>query len=199
MKRILIILGSLLAIVIVAGTGFLTLSSGLKSNLTVGLSPETHVFGAVDVRKFTGAPLGAEVKVFLPISPQEAMGIVADFRSYPKWVSPPPARVIVDNSGTNGGQFGVGSKVSYKEGESDIIEFHDRKVAMIARPLWGLEDFEGHRGVVIVSSEPNGSIMHMRRYFRVKSLKGWFMSKMMPIFMKNSAENLAKEFDGKVL
>lgn len=173
--------------------------SGLKSDPKVGLSPNTHKVAGLDVRNFTNAPLMAEVKVFLPITQREAMSIVSDFKNYPAWVSPAPENVTVDNSGTKNGEFGVGSKVSYKKGETDLIDFYDGSLAMIARPLWGLGDFDGHRGVVLVTKSSNGSIMHMRRYFRTKGVKGWFMSQMMPIFMKNSAENLADLYKGKVL
>lgn len=173
--------------------------SGLKSHPDIGLSPETHTLEDVNVRDFTAAPLRAEVKVFLPISQEDAIAIVADFENYSKWVSPPPEKVEVDNSGTSDGSFGAGTKVSYKEGESDIIEYYDEDLAMIARPLWGLDAFEEHRGVVLVSKHENGSIIHMRRYFEPKGFKGWFMSQMMPRFMKKSAQNLAQQYNGEVL
>ncbi|MEM7620774.1 MAG: hypothetical protein AAF228_10010 [Pseudomonadota bacterium] len=173
--------------------------SGLKSDPNIGLSPDTHQYGGVNVRDFTSAPLGAEVKVYLPISQEQAMQIVADFNSYPKWVSPAPKKVLVDNSETGNGQFGVGSKISYKKGETDVIQYYNENLAMIAKPLWGQNDFKDHRGVVLVSKYQNGTIMHMRRYFETKSFTGWFMSMMMPMFMKSSAENLAEQYNGKVL
>ena len=185
---------------------FLTLSSvllaacsGLKSDPNIGLSPSTHQLEDVNIRDFTPAPLRAEVKLFLPISQEEAVAIVSDFDNYHQWVSPPPEKVEVDNSGTSNGQFGAGTKVSYKAGESDVIEYYDEDLAMIARPLWGVNDFKNHRGVVLVSEHENGSIIHMRRYFEPKGVKGWFMSKMMPIFMEKSAKNLAEQYNGKVL
>ena len=125
--------------------------------------------------------------------------IVADFDSYGEWVNPPPANVVVDNSGAEGGTFGAGSRVSYKEGETDTIVFYDPNVALVAQPEWALADFEGHHGVVIVTPADGGSIMHMRRYFETTSMKGWMMSKMMPMFMKKSAENLAARHGGEVL
>ncbi len=198
MKRVLKLLGGLVLVVVLGGVGFLSLTPGLKSDPSVGLSPDTHTFADIDVREFTDAPLRAEVKVFLPITPQEAMPIVADFDSYGEWVSPPPANVVVDNSGA-GGTFGPGTRVSYKEGETDKIVLYDPNVAMIAEPEWGLADFDDHRGVVIVIPHEGGSIMHMRRYFEPTSMKGWMMSKMMPMFMKKSAENLAERHGGEVL
>lgn len=198
MKIIKIVLVSLVVIVLGVG-GFLASSSGLKSDPGIGLSPDTHRFSNVDVRKFTQAPLGAEVKVYLPISPIDAMAIAYDFDNFPQWVSPPPENVTVDNSSSQNGEFGVGSKVSYKEGETDVIEFLDRDVAMVAKPLWAVEDLSGHRGVVIVQPYRDGSLMHMRRYFKVTSFKGWMMSKMMPMFMKSSAENLVEQYGGEVL
>ncbi len=182
---------------LVIGGSFLVFSPGLRSDLTIGLSPETHSSSGVNVRDFTTAPLRAEVKVYLPISPKEAMSIVADFDNYSSWVSPPPKRIDVDNSGSNG-TFGVGSKISYREGESDIIVLYKPSAAMIAKPLWAADDFAGHHGVVIVTSHRDGSLMHMRRYFTTTSAKGWMMSKMMPRFMEKSAENLAKQYDGEV-
>ncbi|MEM7772186.1 MAG: SRPBCC family protein [Cyanobacteria bacterium P01_A01_bin.37] len=180
-------------------SAILTACSGLKSDPNIGLSPETHKLEDVNVRDFTTAPLQAEVKVFLPIPPEEAIAIVADFERYSTWVSPAPENVEVDNSESTDGDFGVGSKVSYKEGETDVIEFYDGNTAMIARPLWGLDSFEDHRGVVLVSQHENGSIMHMRRYFEAQGPKGWFMSNMMPIFMEKSAKNLAEQYNGEVL
>ena len=196
--KILKILGSVFGLVVVGGLAFLTLSSGLKSDPNVGLSPTTHAFGDVDVRDFTDAPLGAEVKVFLPISPREAVELAYGYEEYPDWVVPAPEKVTADNSDAIGGEFGVGSKVSYSPTETDVIEYLDPNVAMIARPLWGLENFEGHRGVVIVTPAEGGSIMHMRRYFETSSVPGWFMSKMMPIMMEASADNLAEKFGGQV-
>lgn len=196
--KILKILGSVFGLVLVGGFLFLTLSSGLKSDPNAGLSPTTHAFGDVDVRDFTDAPLGAEVKVFLPIPPREAVALAYGYEDYPDWVVPAPERVTVDNGGAVGNEFGVGSKVSYSPTETDVIEYLDADVAMIARPLWGLENFEGHRGVVIVTPAEGGSIMHMRRYFETASGTGWFMSKMMPFMMEASADNLAKKFGGEV-
>ncbi|MEM6433404.1 MAG: SRPBCC family protein [Cyanobacteria bacterium P01_D01_bin.115] len=187
------------ALLLTVSSVILSACSGLKSDPDIGLSPNTHNLESVNVRDFTEAPLRAEVKVFLPIPPEEAMEIVADFENYSNWVVPPPEKVEVDNSETSEGGFGVGTKVSYKEGESDIIEYYDESLAMIARPLWGLDNFEGHRGVVLVSKHENGSIMHMRRYFDTKGPKGWFMSQMMPIFMEKSAKNLAEKHNGEVL
>ncbi|MEO1401420.1 MAG: SRPBCC family protein [Cyanobacteria bacterium J06635_1] len=180
-------------------SAILTACSGLKSDPNIGLSPSTHNLEDLNVRDFTTAPLQAEVKVFLPISQEEAMALVADFENYSKWVSPPPEKVEIDNSGTSDGSFGIGTKVSYKEGESDIIEHYDEDLALIARPLWEINDFEDHRGVVLASRHENGTILHMRRYFEPKGFKGWFMSQMMPRFMKKSAENLAKQYNGEVL
>lgn len=198
MNNVKIVLFSLVVIVIGAG-GFFMSSSGLKSDPNIGLSPDTHRFSNVDIRKFTQAPLGAEVKVYLPIPPRKALAIAYEFDNYPQWVSPPPENVTVDNSYSQTGEFGVGSKVSYKEGETDVIEFLDRDVAMVAKPLWAVEDFSGHRGAVIVQPYRDGSLMHMRRYFEVTSFKGWMMSKVMPMFMKSSAENLVEQYGGEVL
>lgn len=199
MKVLGYIVLAVVAVILIGGGGFLTLSSGLKSDPSIGLSPNIHQFKTVNVREFTRAPLGAEVKVYLPMQPRDAVSIVYDFDEYPKWVAPAPKEVLVDNSNRPDGTFGAGSHISYSAGETDVIEFLDPTVAMIAKPLWGLDDFKNHRGVVIVSEFQDGSIMHMRRYFETKSFKGWFMSKMMPMFMKNSAENLAKLHNGKVL
>lgn len=198
MKIVKIALVSLVVIVLGTG-GFLASSSGLKSDPDIGLSPDTHRFSNVDVRNFTQAPLGAEVKVYLPISPKKAMALTYEFENYPQWVSPPPEKVTVDNSSSQNGEFGVGSKVSYKVGETDVIEFLDKDVAMVGRPLWAVEDFSGHRGVVIIQPYKDGSLMHMRRYFEVTSFKGWMMSKMMPMFIKSSAENLVEQYGGEVL
>ncbi len=199
MKKILKIAGGLVVLAIVGGFGFLSFSPTLRSDPNVGLSPETHAFGGVDVREFTDAPLGAEVKVFLPIPASEAVPITADFANYGEWVAPPPENVIVDNSARASGDFGPGSLVTYKEGETDEIVYYDPNVALIAQPQWALGDFEGHRGVVIVTPAEGGSIMHMRRYFETTSMKGWMMSKMMPMFMESSAENLAEIYGGEVL
>ncbi len=198
MKTALKIVGGLLALAIIGVVGFLSLSPGLRSDPTIGLSPDTHAFGGVDVRAYTDAPLGAEVKVFLPIPVAEAVPIVADFASYKTWVSPAPKNVVIDNSARATGDFGPGSLVSYSEGETDEIVLYDPTVAMIAQPRWALDDLNGHRGVVIVTPYENGSIMHMRRYFVTTSLRGWMLSKMMPIFMENSAKNLAAKFGGQV-
>ncbi|NRB33104.1 MAG: hypothetical protein HRU27_21195 [Rhizobiaceae bacterium] len=199
MKKALKLFGFGIPTVFVAALAYIGLSSGLKSDPGIGLSPATHQIAELNVREFTSAPLRAEVKVYLPISVEDAMAIVAGFEDYPNWVDPAPKQVLVDNSATPDGQFGSGSKVSYSEGEFDIIEYHDKQAAMIARPLWGVEDFAEHRGVVLVTQHEGGSIMHMRRYFEPTSVKGWMMSKMMPIFMKRSAENLAQIHGGKVL
>ncbi len=173
--------------------------SGLKSDPNIGLSPSTHNLEELNVRDFTSAPLQIEVKIFLPISQEEAMALVADFDNYSEWVSPAPEKIEVDNSGTSDGSFGVGTKVSYKEGESDIIEYYDEDLAMIARPLWGVDNFEDHRGVVLASKYEDGTILHMRRYFESKGFKGWFMPQMMPRFMQKIAENLAEQYNGEVL
>lgn len=199
MKKILKIIGGLVVLALVGGFGFLSFSPTLRSDPGVGLSPETHAFGELDVRDFTDKPLGAEVKVFLPITPAEAMVIVAAFEEYAEWVSPPPENVVIDNSAREAGDFGVGSLVSYKEGETDEIEYLDPESSMVAKPLWAPDAFEGHRGVVIVTPAEGGSIMHMRRYFETTSMQGWMMSKMMPIFMEGSAENLAEIYGGQVL
>ena len=61
MKKALKILGLALGVVLIGGVGYLAASSGLKSDPAIGLSPETHKMGRVDVRAFTPAPLGAEV------------------------------------------------------------------------------------------------------------------------------------------
>ena len=151
------------------------------------------------MRAYTDAPLRAEVKVYLPIPAEQAMSIAADFADYPTWVAPAPEAVTVDNSATEDGDFGVGSIVSYREGESDVIEMHDPQLAIIARPQWTLEDFADHRGVVFVTKAEGGSIMHMRRYFEPTSAMGWVMSRMMPRFMEQSAENLAEIYGGEVL
>ena len=176
-----------------------TSCAGLKSRTDIGLTPEQHSLEGVNVRKFTKAPLGAEVKVYLPISREKAMEIVADFDNYPKWVSPAPEKVSVDNTKTKSGKFGVGSRVSYKKAETDVIEYFSKTNGMIARPLWGQDSFKGHRGVVLVTKYKQGSLIHMRRYFKTSGIKGWFMSKMMPMFMKSSAENLAEQYGGEVL
>lgn len=186
-------------LVLVLVSTVITACSGLKSNPNIGLSPDTHELEDIDVRDFTEAPLRAEVKLFLPISKEDAISIISDFEKYADWVSPPPENIKVDNSATSDGRFGAGSRISYKEGETDVIEYYDEDSAMIAKPLWGLSDFEDHRGVVLVSSHENGSIVHMRRYFEPKGLKGWFMSQMMPRFMQKSAENLAEQHGGEVL
>ncbi|WP_152612012.1 SRPBCC family protein [Ruegeria sp. ANG-S4] len=199
MKKLLKIVGGLVVVAIVAGFGFLTFSSTLRSDPNVGLSPETHAFGDLDVRDFTDKPLGAEVKVFLPMTPSDAMVIVAAFENYGEWVSPPPENVVIDNSAREAGDFGVGSLVSYKEGETDEIVHLDPESSMVAKPLWAPDAFEGHRGVVIVTPTEGGSIMHMRRYFETTSMQGWMMSKMMPMFMEGSAENLAEIYGGQVL
>ncbi|MEM8836801.1 MAG: SRPBCC family protein [Pseudomonadota bacterium] len=199
MKKILTVLAVSLVFVFVVGFGFLALSPNLRSDPGIGLSPETHAVGTLDVRQYTDAPLRAEVKIFLPLPVNEAVPIVADFASYEEWVSPPPENVVVDNSARPSGDFGVGSLVSYKANETDEIVFYNPSVAMIARPRWGLDDFTGHHGVVIVTPYEHGSIMHMRRYFETVTLKGWFMSKMMPMFMEKSAENLAKQHGGRLL
>ena len=156
MKRLLKILAGLVVVAIVGALGFLSFSPTLRSDPNVGLPLETHAFGGVDVRQFTNAPLGAEVKVFLPIPPAEAVALASGFDRYPEWVAPPPEKVVVDNSARETGDFGAGSLVSYKEGETDEIVFFDPDVAMIAEPRWGHADFEGHRGVVIVTpAAPN--------------------------------------------
>ncbi len=198
MKKLIKIIATVVVVVLVGGLSFLGLSPGLKSDLSVGLGPDAHVVGTVDVRKFTQAPLGAEVKVFLPVEKEEALAIAYKFEEYPKWVSPAPNEVLVDNSGSSTGAFGVGSQVTYKEGETDVIEALEEGVGMIARPLWLTDDFSGHRGVVLITTSGEGSIMHMRRYFEPTSFKGWMMSKIMPIFMKSSALNLVKIHGGKV-
>ncbi len=199
MKRVLKILAGLIVVAIVGALGFLSFSPTLRSDPDVGLSPEMHAFGDVDVRQFTHAPLGAEVKVFLPIPPADAVALASGFDRYPEWVAPPPENVVVDNSARDTGDFGAGSLVSYQEGETDEIVYYDPNVAMIAEPRWGLADFEGHRGVVIVTPAEGGSIMHMRRYFETTSLRGWMMSRMMPMFMESSAANLAELYGGEVL
>lgn len=199
MKKLFKSLGGLVVVAIIAGFGFLSFSPTLRSDPNVGLSPDTHVFGDLDVRDFTDKPLGAEVKVFLPITPTEAMTIVAAFEDYGDWVSPPPENVVVDNSPRDAGDFGVGSLVSYKEGETDEIVHLDPAASMVAKPLWAPDAFEGHRGVVIVTPAEGGSIMHMRRYFETTSMQGWMMSKMMPMFMEGSAKNLAEIYGGEVL
>ena len=176
-----------------------TACSGLKSDPDIGLSPNTHTLETINVRDFSTAPLQAEVKVFLPISQEQAMAIVADFASYPEWVSPAPKQVTIDNSNTDNGSFGQGSQVSYKEGETDVIEHYDGGVGMIARPLWGVDNFESHIGVVLAFDHEEGTILHMRRYFVAKGMKGWMMSQMMPIFMEKSARNLAEQYNGEVL
>lgn len=198
MKKFLKIVVSVVVVVLVVGLGILGMSSGLKSDLTVGLGPDTHVAGGVDVREYTQAPLAAEVKVYLPIKKEDALAIAYKFDEYADWVSPAPKEVLVDNSGSSTGTFGVGSQVTYKEGETDVIEVLEEGVAMIARPLWLLDDFGGHRGVVLITEDGEGSIMHMRRYLETKSFKGWMMSKMMPIFMESSAKNLVKIHGGQV-
>ncbi len=198
MKKILKILGGLVVVTIIAGFGFLSFNPTLRSDPNVGLSPETHVFGDLDVREFTDKPLGAEVKVFLPMTPSEAMAIVVAFEDYSEWASPPPENVVIDNSAREAGDFGVGSLVSYKEGETDEIVQLDPESSMVAKPLWAPDAFEGHRGVVIVTPAEGGSIMHMRRYFETTSMQGWMMSKMMPMFMEGSAESLAKIYGGQV-
>lgn len=192
--------GLLGLVVLVAGAiGLLSMVSGLKSDPAVGLSPLTHTFETVNVREYTSAPLRAEVKVFLPIQPRESIAIIADFSRYSDWVAPPPDNVTVDNSKADGGVFGVGSIVSYKDGEADEIVLFDPERAMIAKPLWGKSDFTNHRGVVIVTKTDGGSIVHMRRYFEIASPVGWMMSKLMPMFMADSAENLAQLNGGRVL
>lgn len=199
MKKLLKLLGLAAAVVLVAGASFLALSPGLRSDPAVGLGPTTHEVAGVDVRTYTDATLRAEVKVYLPISVEQAMSIVADFSDYPSWVDPAPETVTVDNSATADGRFGAGSVVSYREGESDVIELHNPQLALIARPQLGLDDFADHRGVVFVTNTDGGSIMHMRRYFEPTSPMGWIMSKMMPRFMERSAENLAEIHGGMVL
>ena len=92
----------------------------------------------------------------------------------------------------------MGSFLSYSASETDEVEFYDPQLALVARPQWGLDNFSGHRGVVIVTPAEGGVIMHMRRYFEVESLPGWFMSKMMPMFMEQSADNLAEIHGGEV-
>lgn len=199
MKKILKVIGGLLVIAIVGGFAFLSFNPTLRSDPDVGLSPETHAIGELDIRDFTDKPLGAEVKVFLPMTPSDAMAIVVAFKNYGEWVSPPPENVVIDNSAREAGDFGVGSLVSYKEGETDEIVHLDPESSMIAKPLWAPDAFEGHRGVVIVTPAEGGSIMHMRRYFETTSMKGWMMSKMMPMFMESSAQNLAEIYGGQVL
>ena len=100
MKKVLKVSVAVIGLVIVLAMGFLALSPGLRSDPEPGLSPTTHQFGALNVRDFTQAPLGAEVKVFLPVTQEEAMVIVADLSDYPNWVvpAPDPATVTVDNS-----------------------------------------------------------------------------------------------------
>lgn len=188
----------LLLLVTLAGCSSASLGSGLMSNPNIGLSPQMHEFGNVNVRTFTQAPLGAEVKVFLPIPPDEAMAIVYNFQDYPSWVAPPPKRVTIDNSHSATGEFGVGSKISYEEGQTDVVEYLDKSAAMITRPLWASADLKGHRGVVVIQPHNEGSLMHMRRYFEVASVKGFLMSRAMPGYMKTSAENLAKLYDGRL-
>ena len=199
MKKALKLLGLAAAVVLVGGVSFLALSPGLRSDPSVGLAPTTHELADIDVRAHTEAPLRAEVKVYLPIPAEQAMSIVADFADYPSWVAPAPETVTVDNSATADGDFGVGSIVSYREGETDVIDWYDPQLAMIARPQWGLDDFAEHRGVVFVTEAEGGSIMHMRRYFEPTSAMGWVMSRMMPRFMEQSAENLAEIYGGQVL
>ena len=199
MKNILKIIGGLVIVTFIGGFGFLSFSPTLRSDPDVGLSPETHVFGELNIRDFTDKPLGAEVKVFLPMTPTEAMAIVAAFEDYSEWVSPPPENAVIDNSAREAGDFGVGSLVSYKEGETDEIVHLDPASSMIAKPLWAPDAFEGHRGVVIVTPAEGGSIMHMRRYFETTSMQRWMMSKLMPLFMEGSAENLAEIYGGQVL
>lgn len=199
MKTLLKFVGLAAVVLFVGGASFLALSSGLRSDPAIGLSPTTHSVAEIDVRDFTQAALRAEVKVYLPIPAAEAMAIVTDFDAYPDWVSPAPEAVSVDNSARADGAFGPGSVISYSAGEFDTIELLDSERAMIARPQWGLEDFADHRGVVFVTDADGGSIMHMRRYFEPTSAMGWFMSRMMPRFMEQSAENLALAYGGEVL
>ena len=199
MKTLLKFVGLAVVVLLVGGAGFLAFSSGLRSDPAIGLSPTTHSVAEIDVRDFTQAPLRAEVKVYLPIPAAEAMAIVTDFAAYPDWVSPAPEAVSVDNSARADGSFGPGSVISYSAGEFDTIELLDSERAMIARPQWGLEDFADHRGVVFVTDADGGSIMHMRRYFEPTSAMGWVMSRMMPRFMEQSAENLALAYGGEVL
>ncbi len=199
MKILLKLLGLAAVVVLVGGTGFLVLSPGLRSDPTVGLPPTTHEVADVNVRAYTDAPLRAEVKVYLPIPAEQAMAIVADFADYPNWVAPAPESLSVDNSAISDGSFGTGSVVSYREGESDVIELYDPRRAMIARPQWGLDDFADHRGVVIVTEAEGGTILHMRRYFETTSAMGWVMSRMMPRFMEQSAQNLVEIYGGEVL
>lgn len=199
MKTLLKFVGLAVVALVVVGAGFLALSPGLRSDPTVGLPPTTHSLAEVDVRDFTQATLRAEVKVYLPIPAVEAMAIVTDFAAYPDWVSPAPEAVSVDNSAGPDGAFGPGSVVSYSAGEFDTIELLDTERAMIASPQWGLDDFADHRGVVFVTDAEGGSIMHMRRYFEPTSAMGWVMSRMMPRFMEQSAENLALAYGGEVL
>ena len=137
--------------------------------------------------------------MFQPMTPSEAMAIGAAFENYGEWVSPPPENVVIDNSARTTGDYGVGSLVSYKGGETDEIVHLDPESSLIAKPLWAPDAFEGHRRVVIVTPAEGGSIMHMRRYFETTSFNGWMMSKMMPMFMEGSAENLAAIYCGKVL
>ena len=106
---------------------------------------------------------------------------------------------MIDNSARSAGDFGGGSFGSYTEGETDEIVHLDPAASMVAKPLWAPAAFEGHRGVVIVTPAEGGSIMHMRRYFETTNMQGWMMSKMMPMFMEGSAENLAEIYGGEVL
>ena len=199
MKTLLKFVGLAAVLLFVGGASFVALSSGLRSDPEIGLPPTTHSVAEIDVRDFTQAALRAEVKVYLPIPATEAMAIVTDFDAYPDWVSPAPEAVSVDNSARADGSFGPGSVISYSAGEFDTIELLDSERAMIARPQWGLEDFAHHRGVVFVTNADGGSIMHMRRYFEPTSVMGWVMSRMMPRFMEQSAENLALAYGGEVL
>ena len=135
MNKILKIIGGLVVTAIIGGFGFLSFSPTLRSGPGIGLSLETHLFGELDVRDFTDRPLGAEVKVFLPMTPSEAMAIVAEFENYGEWVSSPPENVVIDNSARTTCDYGVGSLVSYKEGETDEIVHLDPGSSLIAKPL----------------------------------------------------------------
>ena len=156
MRTLLKFVGLGAVVVFVGGASLFALSTGLRSDPDIGLSPTTHSVAEVDVRDFTQAALRAEVKVYLPIPATDAMAIVTEFEAYPDWVSPAPESVSVDNSAREDGSFGPGSVISYSAGEFDTIEWLDTERAMIARPQWGLEDFAGHRGVVFVTDADGG-------------------------------------------
>ncbi|MEO0400239.1 MAG: SRPBCC family protein [Pseudomonadota bacterium] len=190
-----------LFLILFAAVGLIACGKAPQSQYANQVVKSETRYDDLNIRDHTQAPMQVDIALQLDMSAERALDIALDFENLKDWVKPTPkVDAIVDNSDTADGEFGVGTVVTYKEGESDEIVAYKPGAYAIAKPLWKTDVLLDHRGVVLVKSDGNGgAIVHFRRYFEAKGFEGWMMSKMMPMFMKNSAKNLIKIHGGEIL